>query len=130
MKRRRVVITGLGAVTPYRPDRQETAGHAVRAGVCGIAPITQYDASAQKVKLAAEVKGFEPEELLGRQEARRMDRFTQFAVVCRPGGHGRRRPRAWSRRSRTAAASPSPAASAGSVPSQKPSALSAAGKRL
>ena len=67
MEQRRVVITGLGAV---------------RRGVCGIGPITHYDASAQKVKLAAEVKDFVPENYLGRPEAKRMARFTQFAVVA------------------------------------------------
>ena len=80
MNRRRVVITGLGAVTPVGLTARDS-WQAVRDGVCGIAPITQFDASAQKVKLAAEVKGFVPEELLGRQEAKRMGRFTQFAVV-------------------------------------------------
>ena len=80
MNRRRVVITGLGAVTPIGLTARDS-WQAVRDGVCGIAPITQFDASAQKVKLAAEVKGFVPEELLGRQEAKRMGRFTQFAVV-------------------------------------------------
>ena len=61
MERRRVVITGMGAVTPLGltcPDSWQ----AVREGVCGIAPITQFDASELKVKLAAEVKGFAPEE--------------------------------------------------------------------
>ena len=80
MNRRRVVITGLGAVTPIGLTARDS-WQAVRDGVCGIATITQFDASAQKVKLAAEVKGFVPEELLGRQEAKRMGRFTQFAVV-------------------------------------------------
>ena len=50
--------------------------------MCGIAPITQFDASAQKVKLAAEVKGFVPENYLGKPEAKRMGRFTQMAVVA------------------------------------------------
>ena len=79
--KRRVVITGLGAVTPLGLNMQES-WRAVQAGRCGIAPITQYDASAQKVKLAAEVKGFDSEAQLGRTEARRMGRFTQFAVVA------------------------------------------------
>ena len=54
----------------------------MKDGVCGIAPITQFDASAQKVKLAAEVKGFVPENYLGKPEAKRMGRFTQMAVVA------------------------------------------------
>ena len=79
--KRRVVITGLGAVTPLGLTMRDS-WQAVQAGRCGIAPITAYDASAQKVKLAAEVKGFDGEALLGKTEARRMGRFTQFAVVA------------------------------------------------
>ena len=81
MNRRRVVITGLGAVTPIGLTAPES-WQAVKDGVCGVAPITQYDASAQKVKLAAEVRGFVPEDHLGKPEAKRMGRFTQFAVVA------------------------------------------------
>lgn len=81
MSKRRVVITGLGAVTPIGLTAPES-WQAVKDGVCGVAPITQYDASAQKVKLAAEVKGFVPEDHLGKPEAKRMGRFTQFAVVA------------------------------------------------
>ena len=81
MEQRRVVITGLGAVTPLGLT-VEDSWQAVRQGVCGIGPITHYDASAQKVKLAAEVKDFVPENYLGRPEAKRMARFTQFAVVA------------------------------------------------
>ena len=81
MERRRVVITGLGAVTPIGLTAGES-GQAVKNGVCGSGPITHYDPAAQKVKLAAEVKGFDPEALLGRQESKRMGRFTQFAVAA------------------------------------------------
>lgn len=81
MDRRRVVITGLGAVTPVGLTAAES-WQAVRSGVCGIGPITQFDASSQKVSLAAEVKGFDADALLGRQEAKRMGRFTQFAMVA------------------------------------------------
>ena len=80
MDRRRVVITGLGAVTPVGLTAAES-WQAVRSGVCGIGPITQFDASSQKVSLAAEVKGFDADALLGKQEAKRMGRFTQFAMV-------------------------------------------------
>ena len=62
MERRRVVITGLGAVTPIGLTAGES-WQSVKSGVCGIGPITHYDPSAQKVKLAAEVKGFDPEAL-------------------------------------------------------------------
>ena len=81
MEKRRVVITGLGAVTPLGLT-MEDSWQAVRWGVCGIGPITQYDASAQKVKLAAEVRGFEPETYMSRTEAWHMGRFTQFAVAA------------------------------------------------
>lgn len=81
MSKRRVVITGLGAITPVGLTAKES-WQSIRDGVCGIGPITQYDPSEQKVKLAAEVRGFVPEEHLGKPEAKRMGRFTQFAVVC------------------------------------------------
>lgn len=80
MNRRRVVITGLGAVTPVGQTAVES-WQSVRNGICGIAPITQFDTTGMKVTLAAEVKGFVPEEHLGKPEAKRMGRFTQFAVV-------------------------------------------------
>ena len=81
MNKRRVVITGLGALTPVGLTAGES-WQAVKDGVCGIAPITQFDTTGMKVKLAAEVKGFSPEESIGRQESKRMGRFTQFAVVA------------------------------------------------
>ena len=60
MERRRVVITGLGAVTPIGRTAMES-WQAVKDGVCGVAPITQFDPTGMKVQLAAEVKGFVPE---------------------------------------------------------------------
>ncbi|MCI8398153.1 MAG: beta-ketoacyl-ACP synthase II [Oscillibacter sp.] len=81
MERRRVVITGLGAVTPLGLTAPES-WQAVRDGVCGIGPITRYDPAGLKVQLAAEVKGFDPDALFGRQEAKRMGRFTQFALAA------------------------------------------------
>ena len=80
MNRRRVVITGLGAVTPVGLTAAES-WHAVKSGVCGVAPITQFDSSGMKVHLAAEVKGFDPENYMTRQEAKHMGRFTQMALV-------------------------------------------------
>lgn len=80
MNRRRVVITGMGALTPVGLSAAES-WTSIQNGVCGIAPITQYDTAAQKVKLAAEVKGFDPSACLGRQESKRMGRFTQFALA-------------------------------------------------
>ncbi len=79
--KRRVVITGLGTVNPLGNSVAESwAG--VREGRCGIDEITQIDTTDLPVKLAAEVKNFQAEEILGRKEARRMDRFTQFAVAA------------------------------------------------
>ena len=80
MERRRVVITGMGAVTPLGLTAAES-WRAVRAGECGIGPITQFDPTDMKVSLAAEVKGFDPETYIPRPETKRMGRFTQFAVV-------------------------------------------------
>ena len=81
MDRRRVVITGLGAVTPVGLTADES-WQAVKNGVCGIAPITQFDPTGMKVQLAAEVKGFDPLVSITRPEAKRMGRFTQFAVCA------------------------------------------------
>ena len=79
MERRRVVITGLGAVTPVGLTAAES-WQAVKDGKCGIAPITLYDASNMKAKLAGEVKGFEPANYMEKREARKVDRFAQFAL--------------------------------------------------
>lgn len=81
MERRRVVITGLGAVTPLGLTAPES-WQAVRQGACGIGPITQFESDGMRVSLAAEVKGFEAENYLPRPEAKRMGRFTQFAVAA------------------------------------------------
>ena len=80
MEKRRVVITGMGTVNPLGHTVAES-WQAVRDGVCGIAPITQYDASAQKVHLAAEVKDWDPTGVIDKKEVRHMARYTQFAVA-------------------------------------------------
>ena len=67
MEKRRVVITGIGAVTPLGNTAAES-WQAVKDGVCGIAPITLYDHSNQKVSLAAEVKNFDPTVALDKPE--------------------------------------------------------------
>lgn len=77
----RVVVTGVGAISPLGLDADST-WQSVVSGRSGVAPITRFDASHHETKFAAEVKGFDPEALLGRKDARRMDRFVQFAVVA------------------------------------------------
>jgi 3-oxoacyl-[acyl-carrier-protein] synthase II len=79
--RKRVVITGLGAVTPVGND-VATFWAALAAGHSGTGPITMYDASGQMIRIAAEVKGFDPVALLGHKETKRADRFTQFILVA------------------------------------------------
>ena len=81
MNRRRVVITGLGAVTPVGLTASDS-WQAVKDGVCGVAPITQFDPPGRKVHLAAEVKGFDPLVCMTRPESKHMERFTQFAVCA------------------------------------------------
>jgi len=81
--KKRVVITGLGAVTPLGNSRDEFWS-ALVAGRSGIAGITAFDvvAAGLRCRIAAEVKGFDPDALLGRRDARRMDRYAQMAVVA------------------------------------------------
>ncbi len=79
--RTRVVITGLGCISPIGNNVKET-WEGLLAGKSGMAPITHFDASAHKTKFAAEVKGFDPVALFGARDARKMDRFTQFATVA------------------------------------------------
>ncbi|HEY2475250.1 MAG TPA: beta-ketoacyl-ACP synthase II [Candidatus Cybelea sp.] len=79
--RRRVVVTGLGAVTPVGNTREDF-WRRLLSGESGVAPITAFDPSDFDTRFAAEVKDFNPEQLIGRKEARRMDRFTQFAFVA------------------------------------------------
>ena len=80
MSLKRVVVTGLGALTPVGNTAEETWNNLV-AGASGAGPITRFDASLFKTRFACEVKGFQPNDILDRKEARRMDRFTQFGVV-------------------------------------------------
>jgi 3-oxoacyl-[acyl-carrier-protein] synthase II len=71
----------MGCLSPLGNDAA-TTWEAAKAGHSGVAPISLFDASGFKTRFAAEVKGFEPEAALGRRDARRMDRFTQFAVTA------------------------------------------------
>ncbi len=77
----RVVVTGIGLVTPLGLDRQSTWS-ALLDGESGIDYISSFDAEGFTTRIAAEAKGFEPAGLLGKKEARRLDRFSQFAAVA------------------------------------------------
>lgn len=79
--RRKVVITGLGCISPIGSTPQ-ALWDSLMAGRSGVGPITQYDASEYKTRIAAEVPDFDPAALFGAREARRMDRCTQFAVAA------------------------------------------------
>jgi 3-oxoacyl-[acyl-carrier-protein] synthase II len=81
MSRRRVVVTGLGAVSPVGVGTEETWA-ALVAGKSGVGPITQFDASTFPTRIAAEVKGFDPAKYMDRKEVRRNDRFIQFALAA------------------------------------------------
>lgn len=79
--KRRVVVTGLGAVTPIGND-VKSFWDGIRAGKVGIGPITRFDAADYKVKLAAEVKNFIAKEHIDPKAARRMELFSQYAVAA------------------------------------------------
>ena len=79
--KKRVVITGLGAITPVGNTAADF-WQALLAGKSGIGPITRFDAAEYDAKIAGEVKGFEPTAFIDKKEARRMDRFTQFAIAA------------------------------------------------
>jgi len=79
--RRRVVVTGLGAVTPIGND-VATTWQALLDGVSGAANITHFDAAAYSVRFACEVKGFDPHLTMDRKEARRADPYTQYAMAA------------------------------------------------
>ena len=81
MARRRVVVTGIGALTPIGNTRQ-AYWDALVAGKSGAAPITYFDASKFKTQFACELKGFDPQDHFDRKEVRKMDRFTQYALVA------------------------------------------------
>jgi 3-oxoacyl-[acyl-carrier-protein] synthase II len=78
---RRVVITGLGAITPIGNNTEEF-WKGIKEGKCGIDEITHFDTTNYKVKLAGEVKGYNPEEYFDRRSAKRLDKFSQFAIVA------------------------------------------------
>jgi 3-oxoacyl-[acyl-carrier-protein] synthase II len=79
--RRRVVVTGLGCISPLGNDVDQLWGN-ILAGKSGVGMITHYDASDHKTRFAAQVKDFDPVARFGKVEARRMDRFSQFALAA------------------------------------------------
>ena len=78
---KRVVVTGVGAITPLGNNPQDY-WQGLLAGRSGIVPITLFDASKHKCRIAGEVRGFNPQDYIDSKEAKRMDRFAQFAVAA------------------------------------------------
>ena len=78
---RRVVITGMGTINPIGNNLDETWEN-IKKGVCGVDFIKQIDTTDFKVKIGAEVKDYEPEKFLDRKEVRRLDKYTQFAIIA------------------------------------------------
>ena len=81
MELKRVVVTGLGAVTPLGNTSEETWQNML-AGKSGAAPITSFDTTNFKTKFACEVKNLNINDYLDRKEARKMDRYTQLALIA------------------------------------------------
>jgi len=81
MNQKRVVVTGLGAITPIGNNLSDFWNNLIE-GKSGAAPITHFDASKFKTRFACEIKGFEFEKYFDRPELRKMDKFTQFAMVA------------------------------------------------
>lgn len=80
MQLKRVVITGIGALTPIGNTAPEYWAN-LKKGVSGAAPITRFDASKFKTQFACEVKNYDVQNYLDRKEARRMDPYTQYAMI-------------------------------------------------
>lgn len=78
---RRVVVTGIGAITPIGKNANEF-WKGIKEGKCGISEITHFDTTDFKVKLAAEVKDYDAEEYFDKKQAKRLDKFSQFAVIA------------------------------------------------
>ena len=79
--KRRVVITGMGTINPIGHNLEET-WKSVQEGVCGVDEIKSIDTTNFKLKIAAEVKDYVPENFLDKKEAKKMDRYTQFATIA------------------------------------------------
>lgn len=78
---KRVVITGIGAITPIGNTAEEF-WKSIKEGKCGIEEITKFDTNNFKVKLAAEIKGYEPEAYFEKREAKRLDTYSQYAIIA------------------------------------------------
>ena len=78
---RRVVITGLGAITPIGNNVEEF-WKGIKEGKCGIDEIIAFDTTGYKVHLAGEIKGYKAEDYFDRREAKRMDKFSQYAIIA------------------------------------------------
>jgi 3-oxoacyl-[acyl-carrier-protein] synthase II len=81
MEKRRVVVTGVGTVNPTGNNVTESWKN-IQNGVCGIAPITAFDTESFSIKLAAEVKNFDPSHVIDRREQKHLARYSQFALVA------------------------------------------------
>ena len=81
MQLKRVVVTGLGALTPIGNTIEEYWNGLI-AGKSGAAPITYYDTEKHKTKFACEVKNFNAEDYIDKKEVRRLDKFSQYAIVA------------------------------------------------
>ncbi|MCA9861013.1 MAG: beta-ketoacyl-ACP synthase II [Thermomicrobiales bacterium] len=79
--RRRVVVTGISAISPIGLDAESTWS-GLLAGISGVGPITRFDATDFETRFAGEVKGFKPDEILGKKDYRRMDRYCQLGVAA------------------------------------------------
>lgn len=80
-KNRRVVVTGMGAITPIGNSVEEF-WNGIKEGKTGFGPITYFDTADYRCKLAAEVKDFDPAQYMDKKSARRMEQFCQFAVAA------------------------------------------------
>lgn len=78
--KKRVVITGLGCVTPIGTGKDKFWEN-IKNGICGIDKITRFDSSSFQTQIAGEVKGFNPEDYINKKELKRMDRFSHFAIA-------------------------------------------------
>lgn len=81
MNKRRVVVTGLGVISPIGSGKDKFF-QSLKEGICGVDHITRFETEGFDTKIAAEVKDFEPTEYIDKKESRRMDRFTQYAVAA------------------------------------------------